>query len=223
MMDAPLVAQDPGELFDVILADGAPTGVVKTRASIHRDGDWHRAVHVWVAGLDPRGRLFLTFQRRSLAKDTWPGRLDATVGGHYRAGESLDDTLREVEEEIGVRVEREQLLPLGIRVCANEAEPGIIDRELQDLFLLRDDRPLADFQPNPAELAALVRFPLETLLPFLAGETASVAGEAIAPGEARAQLIVAHPEGFIPTIDRYFFRVAIAAGRALRGERFVAV
>jgi isopentenyldiphosphate isomerase len=223
MTDTPQLAQDPGELFDVIRADGAPTGVVKARALIHRDGDWHRAVHVWVAGLDPRGRPFLTFQRRSPAKDTWPGRLDATVGGHYRAGETLDDTLREVEEEIGLRVERGQLQLLGIRVCANEAEPGVIDRELQDLFLLRDDRPLEDFRPNPAELAALVRFPLETLLPFLAGEPASVAGEAIAPEEARAQPIMAHPEDFVPTIDRYFFRVAIAAERALRGEQFVAV
>ena len=48
-------AQDPGEPFDVITADGRPTGRVKTRAEIHRDGDWHRAIHVWVAGVDDHG------------------------------------------------------------------------------------------------------------------------------------------------------------------------
>ena len=36
-------AQDPGEPFDVITADGKPTGRVKSRAEVHRDGDWHRA------------------------------------------------------------------------------------------------------------------------------------------------------------------------------------
>src|SRR5688572_13467258 len=36
------IAQDPNEPFDVIHADGTPTGRVKTRAEIHRDGDWHR-------------------------------------------------------------------------------------------------------------------------------------------------------------------------------------
>src|SRR5215207_6864343 len=174
-------AQDPSEPFDIITANGKPTGRVKSRADVHRDGDWHRAIHVWVAGVDDRGAPFLTLQRRSPHKDTWPGRFDATVGGHYRAGETLVETVREVEEEIGIISELKDLRPLGIRVCANEAQPGIIDREIQDVFLLRDDRPLEVFRPNPAELAALVRFPLETLLPFLAGESAEIDGESLAP------------------------------------------
>ena len=45
-------AQDPNEPFDVIRADGLPTGRVKARDAVHRDGDWHRAIHVWVAGFD---------------------------------------------------------------------------------------------------------------------------------------------------------------------------
>ena len=219
-MDA---AQDPSEPFDVILADGTPTGRVKPRATIHRDGDWHRAVHVWVAGEDARGAPFLTFQRRSPRKDTWPGRCDATVGGHYRAGETLAETLREVEEEIGIRADDLDLLPLGVRVCANEAEPGIVDRDVQDLFLLRDDRPLDAFRPNPAELAALVRFRVDDLIPFLTGETLEIQGESIAPGSGRPAPMTATPDDFIPAIDRYFLRVAIAARNMLRGDRDVAV
>src|SRR4051812_37998181 len=107
-------AQDPNELFDVGTVDRLPTGVVKRRADVHRDGDWHRAVHVWVVGVDDEGP-FITFQRRSLAKDTNPGKLDATVGGHYRAGESIEQTLREVEEEIGISVKLSQLFFAGVR------------------------------------------------------------------------------------------------------------
>ena len=216
-------AQDPGEPFDVITADGRPTGRVKTRAEIHRDGDWHRAIHVWVAGMDDRGAPFLTFQRRSPHKDTWPGRYDATVGGHYRAGETLAETVREVEEEIGIIPDLSDLRPLGVRVCANEAQPGIVDREIQDVFLLRDDRPLETFRPNPAELAALVRFPLQTLMPFLAGETGEIDGESFSPRATQAKPITARSDDFIPTVDRYFLRVAIAAQLALRGECYVAV
>jgi isopentenyldiphosphate isomerase len=216
-------AQDPGEPFDVITADGRPTDRVKTRAEIHRDGDWHRAIHVWVAGVDDHGAPFLTFQRRSPHKDTWPARYDATVGGHYRAGETMAETLREVEEEIGIIPDPNELRPLGVRVCANEAQPGIIDREIQDVFLLRDDRPLEDFRPNHAELAALIRFPLETLVPFLAGETSEIRGESRTPAATRAEPITARIDDFIPTVDRYFLRVAIAAQQVLRGERYVAV
>lgn len=222
MKHTPDFAQDPSEPFDVLTADGVSTGIVKPRALIHRDGDWHRALHVWVAGLDKREGPFLLFQRRSPAKDTWPNRLDTTVGGHFRAGETLSDTLREIEEEIGIDPAGLTLHPLGVRICANEAEPGIIDHELQEVYFLRDDRPLTAYRPNPAELAALVRFPLAPLLPFLTGKTAEITGLSMEPGGA-PQRIIARLDDFIATIDRYNLRVAIAIHNALRGDRYVAV
>ena len=135
----------------------------------------------------------------------------------------MASALREVEEEIGIVSAPEHLRSLGVRVCANESQPGIIDREIQDVFILRDDRPLEDFRPNPAELAALVRFPLETLLPFLAGEDAEIHGDAIAPATTRTEPVSARIDDFIPTVDRYFLRIAIAAQNVLRGDRYVAV
>lgn len=216
-------AQDPNEPFDVITANGQPTGRVKPRASIHRDGDWHRALHVWVAGRDAGGGPFLMFQRRAVGKDTWPNRFDATVGGHFRAGETLAETLREIEEEIGIAPRGLALRHLGTRVCANEAEFGIVDRELQEVYLLLDDRPLTAFRPNPAELAALVRFPLNALIPFLAGDATEVGGASIQPGGSDATPIIASAGDFIPTVDRYALRVAIAARNLLRGDSDVVI
>ena len=142
------LAQDPNELFDVVNADGMPTGRTKPRRAVHRDGDWHRAVHVWIAGIGDNGEPFLLLQRRGPDKDTWPGRLDPTVGGHYRTGEGLPEALREVEEELGVPMALDDLRPLGLRIAVSEREIGIRDRELQDVFLLRDDRPLTAYRPN---------------------------------------------------------------------------
>jgi isopentenyldiphosphate isomerase len=216
-------AQDPNELFDVVRADGTPVGITKRRADVHRDGDWHRALHVWVTGFGDDGAPFLLFQRRSPLKDTWPGRLDATVGGHYRAGETLAETLRETEEEIGVTADPSRLRPLGVRVCANEAEPGIVDHELQDVFLLRDDRPLTAYRPHPAELAALVRVDLNDLLALLGGEARTAEADVFAPGDRESRRSSVGLGDFIPTIDRYFYRVAIAAAAAHRGDRYLAV
>ncbi len=216
-------AQDPHELFDVVRADGTPTGTTKTRAAVHRDGDWHRSIHVWVAGVDDAGEPFLMFQRRSQAKDTWPGRLDSTVGGHYRHGESLIQTLRETEEEIGLTVSLAELRPLGIRLCANEAESGVADRELQDVFLLRSDRPLTAYRPHPAELASLLRLPIAGVLGLFAEEVTTVTGLSLIPGADSAESETVGLHDFIPNIDRYFYRVAIAADLALRGARYVAV
>jgi isopentenyldiphosphate isomerase len=218
----PPLAQDPNEGFDVVAFDGEPTGIVKARAAVHRDGDWHRSIHVWVAGTDEYGP-FLTFQRRAFAKDTWGGKLDATVGGHFRAGESLTETLREVEEEIGVTVSRADLKPLGVRVSVNDIGPAIRDHELQSIFLWLDDRPLLDFAPDPVELAALIRFPIEDLLAFFSTGSASIEGCSRAPLADRIETVVVGQDDFIPAIDRYFYRLAIAAGRAIRGEPHIAI
>jgi isopentenyldiphosphate isomerase len=217
------LAQDPNELFDVVRADGRPTGVAKTRSAVHRDGDWHRSIHIWVAGVDAGQIPFLMFQRRSRDKDTWPGRLDATVGGHYRTGETLPETLRETEEEIGVTVSLDELRPLGVHVCVSETESGIVDRELQDVFLLVSDRPLVAYRPNPAELESLVRLPIAGLLGMFAGDLSAVGADNLSSATGRVETNTTRLDDFIPNIDRYFFRVAIAADLALRGARYVAV
>lgn len=217
-------AQDPGEPFDVYHADGRPTGVVKPRAAVHRDGDWHRAVHVWVVAQGVPGGTSVLMQRRSPLKDTWPGVLDVTVGGHYRAGESLAATLRESEEEIGVPVTLGGLVPLGVRVAVNEQpEQGILDRELQDVFLLLDDRPLSAYRPHPAELAELIRIPLAGLVALQRGEVTSVAVRSVVPGDPTERDGTITLDDFVSTIDHYVLRVAAAIERVLRGETGVLI
>jgi len=216
-------AQDPNELFDIVHADGSPTGRTKPRGEVHRDGDWHRAVHVWVVGHDDDGEPFVTFQQRSFAKDTFAGRLDATVGGHYRAGEGLEQALREIEEEIGIVPDPSALRLLGSRVAVNEAEPGTIDRELQDVFLLTDDRPLREFRPHPAEVAALVRFRVNELLPVLATDSGSLEGDVFQPDDPARTRARFEAADFVKGGDRYFYRVAIAVANALRGDTYVAI
>ncbi|MFT4040756.1 MAG: hypothetical protein QM692_21425, partial [Thermomicrobiales bacterium] len=111
---------------------------------------------------------------------------------------------------------------LGTRISVTE-QPPLIDHELQEVFLLVDDRPLTAYRPHPLELAALVRFPLLDLLPFFAGETDRVRGLAITPANPTPHSVIALPEEFIPSVDRYTMRIAVAAHNALRGDRYVAL
>jgi isopentenyldiphosphate isomerase len=204
-------AQDPDELFDVVTIHGDPTGVAKRRADVHRDGDWHRAIHIWIVS-EIEGVGSIIFQRRSMAKDTAPGALDPTVGGHLTSGETLEEAFREAEEEIGIAVSPEAAMPLGRRIGINEAGAGVRDRELQDVYFVRDDRPLGEFRPNPAELDGLIRVPLDELLDLLAGHRTAVQTEVISSRDnqvARGELTMAD----FPArpVDTYRYRVAIAA------------
>ncbi len=158
MTTQPTFAQDPDELFDVVNEDGSPTGIVKRRADVHRDGDWHRAIHVWVHGVE-NGVPFLLMNQRGRHKDTWPGALDVTVGGHLSAGETVDQAFREIEEEIGIAAD-----PSRLRFLETRKARGIVERELQDVFLYRDDRSLGAYRPNPAELEGLVKLSVTNAL-----------------------------------------------------------
>jgi isopentenyldiphosphate isomerase len=215
-------AQDLAELFDVLSADGTPKGYAKKRGEVHRDGDWHGSIHVWVYGVERAGP-YLAFQRRGRFKDTLPLKLDATVGGHLRAGEAVEQTLREVQEEIGRAVTLPELLPVGVRLGVSEDVPGIIDREIQHVYLWRVDEPLSTFAPNPDELESLIQLRLEDVLAIFGdGIVAADALELKAGSAILTPTLITRSE-FADGIDRYPYRVAIAAMNALRGDRYVSI
>ena len=215
-------AQDLSELFDVVLADGHPTGVAKKRSEVHRDGDWHVSLHVWVYGLDPAGP-YLAFQRRGRFKDTHPLILDATVGGHLRSGESVEESLREVEEEIGRPVTLPELQSIGVRVAVGEETPGVIDREIQHVFLWRVDEPLTTFAPNPDELESLVQLRLADVLTIFGDGIVAADALELKAGSAILTPTLITVSEFASGIDRYPYRVAIAAMNALRGDRYISI
>lgn len=143
------------ELLDVLLPPaGVPSGVRKARSAVHRGGDLHRTLHLWLVS----GQNVL-LQRRAAAKELEPGKLDVAVGGHFGAGETLAEVLREAEEELGLRVRPGALEYLGT-FRATRHYPGVTDDELQESYLLRRDAPLASYTPNPGEVEVLYELPL---------------------------------------------------------------
>lgn len=174
----PAFVDPQDEPFDVLDVDGNPTGVIKPRGLIHRDGDWHRGLHIWVYGFDQKQHPFVLFQRRSLGKDTWPGALDVAVGGHFRAGESLKETIREAEEEIGLNAGVRDLIPLGRRFI-DAPGPGYIDRELNEVFALRCDQPLTAYRLHPDEVAGIVAIDLGQALGLFNGSRETADGREV--------------------------------------------
>jgi RimJ/RimL family protein N-acetyltransferase/isopentenyldiphosphate isomerase len=214
-------AQDPGELFDVVTANGEPTGIVKPRGQVHRDGDWHRSIHLWIYGVES-GVPFLDFQRRGEEKDTWPGKLDATVAGHLGAGEQVNDALREVDEEVGISIVPTETRLVGVRISSNEGDGRAFDRELQQLFLVRRDGPIEAYRPNPDEVAAIVRLRLDDAIALLSGALDQVTAVTIDHHRTVAELVVTRDD-FIPSVDQYFIRVCIAVRRSIAGDEPIVV
>jgi len=166
------------ERFDVLNPDGTPAGYSCPRSEVHARGLWHRAFHLFLVArlstVDGRRRLpHAILQLRSHDKDTSAGKLDVAVGGHYAAGETLSDVVREVDEEIGLFVRPEDLTFLWTQPSEHETQ-RYVDREHQDVYLLRRDRPPSEYKPDPVELAGLCAVPLDALAELLEGRSEAV-------------------------------------------------
>jgi len=125
------------------LADesGRPAGSATRRECHGNPALIHLVVHLHL--FDGKGNLFL--QKRSPAKDSFPGRWDTAVGGHVEAGEPVSAALeREAREELGVQVR-------GARFLFQYLYGGEWESEYVHTFALtRGGEP----HPNPREISA---------------------------------------------------------------------
>ena len=200
-------------MLDVLDERGRPTGEVAWKSEAHRRGLWHDCFHCWIAGGDAGGP-YLLVQRRAAAKDTWPGCLDVTAAGHLRSGEEpLAGGLREIEEELGLKVEPGRLIPLGTRRIEQEIPDGC-DREFHEVFLLLDTTPPEDLRLQEGEVAAVLRIGLGDVERL--GASDAVPAMEYAEGEASAVRV--RLSDFVPNEDDYLRRVAGAARRLLAGD-----
>jgi len=199
------------ELLDVLDDLGRPTGEVVYKSEAHRRGLYHHCFHCWIAGQDAAGP-YLLVQRRAAAKDTWPGCLDVTAAGHLQSGEEpVMGGLRELEEELGLRVDPGRLAPLGTRRIEQEISQGC-DREFHDVFLLLDGTPPRDLRLQEGEVEAVLRVGLGDVETLGAGVSAR---EYARGGTSDTRVSLAD---FVPNEDDYLRRVAGAARRVLAGE-----
>jgi len=200
-----------GEMLDIYDDSLRPVGV-KERGLVHLDGDWHRSFHCWLVS---PARRSLLIQRRSGAKATYPGALDTSVAGHYRTGEGVVEGCREAEEELGLRLDPERLVPLGRSVDA--ARHGcLIDREVADVFLYATDVAPTALRLQAVEVAEVLEASLLPLLSMFRGETPDA--PAVAHGHRGPPSVVRiTPAEFTVHLDRYYPRLVFQALRLVDG------
>ncbi len=127
-------------MFQLVDRDGRPVGAAARSVCHGTPALIHLVVHLHL--LDGSGRLFL--QRRSLSKDTNPGRWDTSVGGHVAAGEPVEEALRrETREELGLDASAARHLYSFLHTTSFESELA------QCYALLHDGAPIV---PEPREI-----------------------------------------------------------------------
>jgi len=150
------------ELFDVLREDGTPAGFRKERDLIHRDGDWHGSVRLW---LIRDGKALL--QKRREDKESFPGCYDVACSGHIDAGEdAMTAAVREVQEELGLSVSPADLIFAArqkLRIHQNFLGREFVSNEINTLYLIRETVSLDDLHYQESEISGLKWMPLAEL------------------------------------------------------------
>ncbi|MGH3620442.1 MAG: NUDIX hydrolase, partial [Sciscionella sp.] len=210
------------KLIDIFNDRYEPVGT-EDKKTAHAKGLWHRTFSA-LAINPPSRRVIL--QKKAPGRYTFdlPDYADITVGGHYQAGETIPDGVREVHEELGLPLVSGDLHPIGLRQTAVTLAPDYIEREFQHWHLLPLDVALEAIPLADAEVSGLVDIDLDDALALADGDTDTISARYATRTDtgleyseatlARADLVPNYL-----TLDQLYLRLFVAARRFCAGER----
>jgi isopentenyl-diphosphate delta-isomerase len=153
------------DLIDVLDTNGFFTGKRSTRFEIHKDGLFHRAVHVYL--INAAGEILL--QQRSHFVDHYPNTLSISVTGHIHAGEGGSAAAkREIHEELGISPDKYTLEFLFSAKQEATLSPSYIDRQFNDVFLCTCNSTLPEMTLDSKEVSSAAFFTMEAFVKMVA-------------------------------------------------------
>jgi len=117
---------------------------VEERDVVHDKGLWHREVAIWV--LNEKGEVLL--QKRSSLKKYAPNKY-SVCAGHIDSNEEIEvAALRELFEEVGLKVEKEELIPIGVFKLE-----GVNNNHYKYTYLVKTDYKITEYVLQKEEVA----------------------------------------------------------------------
>jgi len=175
------------ELLDIVDENNKPLGFNKPRREAHRDGDWHRTVHIYV--VNSKGEFLVHL--RSPKKDLNPSKWDTRFGGHLVAGSTVEDTaISELWQEIGIKCRFDDLVRGGV---FKHHFGG--NSEFNNVFYYGFRGRLSDLNFNDSEVIEIKWMPIDMIIEAMTKEP---------------QAWTSHPDRFRKVIKDY----QILKGRA---------
>lgn len=165
----------PEEMFD-IYDDKMNWLGAAPRSEVHAKGFWHRTFQCWIISMEDEEPALL-LQLRHPDKDLFPNLLDISCAGHLAAGETVEEGARELEEELGLSVDFNELIPCGVFAEEDLVSELLIDREFCHVFIYRCDQSLAAYKLQADEVTGLFKVSAAGLERLVHGKTKCLKAE----------------------------------------------
>ncbi|MRH44971.1 NUDIX domain-containing protein [Aquibacillus halophilus] len=203
------------EFLDIYDENGMHIGTA-LRSEVHQQGLWHHTFHCWIMTKE-KEKNYLLFQIRQRDKDLFPSLLDISAAGHILAGESIVNSSREIEEELGIVVPYNDLKHIGV-IREKLAGDNFLDYEFCNVFLHVTNFKLNDFIIQEEELSGLVKIELTEIINLFLGNLDYVHAEGFKQldGKRASIDIQVKKEEFVPHQLDYYLKVFKEAERLIR-------
>lgn len=140
------------EYIDILDVSGKPLGKTSLKSEVHKNGYYHNTAHIWF--YTKEGEILLA--QRAASKTICPLLWDVSVAGHVDAGETIEEAaVREVLEEIGLKIQESSLHKIGVFECFQTYSFGIKDFEFHHTFLTKLRVPVESIQFNKEEVESV--------------------------------------------------------------------
>ena len=191
------------EYITVIDRNRNPLGV-KSRSQIHKDGDWHETFQCWFIERI-KDEMYIHLQLRSHTKKDFPSLYDITAAGHLLSGETPEDGVREIKEELGVDVSYEDLHY--INAIENEISLSqFIDNEIALVYLYEIKKKLL-YKFMDQEVEGIIRVKLADFIKLVNEEKSitiyeqySVDGFTLVNGNIKLNNLVPHKKKYFESV-----------------------
>lgn len=185
---------------------------------VHRNGIWHR---VFTCQIFSSKDKCVYFQKKvpngySFSR---PDYIDISVGGHYEAGENIEDGIREIHEETGLsNVKYQDLIPVGIRQTASTIAEDYIANEFQHVYLLDYNGEFSDLIRENKETRGFVKLNIDDVFELLTYQKTSIKGEFafLYSGNVKIENINISLNDFVPSylrVDQFVLRLIVVIQR----------
>ncbi len=120
------------EYIDILNDAGEISGKTCLKSEAHKKGLFHQSVHIWIIDFEKN----VLIQKRASNKDVFPNLWDVSVAGHISTGElPIISAIREIEEEIGLSVSKNELQYIGTSKKKIIHKIDLIDNELHHIYV----------------------------------------------------------------------------------------
>ncbi|WP_419743976.1 NUDIX hydrolase [Macrococcoides bohemicum] len=164
------------------------------RQEAHQNEEWHETFQCIFTYKDN-----LILQKRSITVADYKGKFDITVGGHLLSTETVEDGVREIEEEMGLNVTFERLNFL-CTIPEELTTPEMIDKEFINIYTLEILAEELKKIKHDAEVEALIKVHKKDFYNFCLNHSKSCSGYEISDDEE----ILFTREEFLPYSSTYF-------------------